>query len=95
MLGWVSGAQLNALFDGAVGSGLELPEAGARSRSRQQEIIRMLALDYSAKEIASLLNISPSTVRVVRWKHRHAASGAMRGSGTVPAKGKALRTAAG
>jgi PAS domain S-box-containing protein len=35
---------------------------------RQLEIQRLLLLGYRAKEIASLLNISTSTVGVVRWK---------------------------
>jgi PAS domain-containing protein len=36
--------------------------------SRQQEIQRLVELNYSTKEVASLLKISPSTVNVVRWK---------------------------
>jgi hypothetical protein len=48
----------------------QLSEGRGRRTTRQSEILKLFNLGYLPKEIASLLNITTSTVNVVRWKSR-------------------------
>jgi PAS domain S-box-containing protein len=58
--------QLPALKPGQSSAPAAQPQMG----KRQREVQRLLALGYSYKEIAAMVGISVSTVRVVKWKLR-------------------------
>lgn len=55
--------------------GISTFEAGAKPQrgDRQRAIMKLSALGYSTKQIAVMMDITPSTVGYVRWKLRHAA----------------------
>jgi DNA-binding NarL/FixJ family response regulator len=56
--------RLQALDPNALVSRAVVPKMGAR----QREVQRLVSLGYTTKEIAFAMEISPSTVNVVRWK---------------------------
>lgn len=70
---------VNRCFALAASGGATTSQGNVRTLStkgqRQREIHRLSLLGYSSKEIASVMQISPSTVNVVRWKLAKAANG--------------------
>lgn len=57
-----------------------LVEAGG---ARRREILKLSRLGYSPKEIAGMMNISPSTVNVVKWRARKSNGTAKRVEKTI------------
>jgi FixJ family two-component response regulator len=53
---------------GGLAAATEKKEGVSSRGARQREVQRLVSLGYSSKDIGSIMNISPSTVNVVRWK---------------------------